>query len=96
MAGPLDLARSLAGRVRELRLQRGWKQATLAQRAGVTLASYRRFETSGKASLDLVLKVAHALARLEEFDLLFQPAPARSLAQLEEQSEGLLPRRGSR
>lgn len=73
----------LAQRVKALRLLKGWKQTTLAERAGVTAASYRRFETTGKASLTLVLRVAHALARLEEFDRLLQPPPALSIEELE-------------
>jgi len=44
----------------------------------------KRFETSGKASLELVLKVAHALARLEEFGKLFQPPAAQSIEELEQ------------
>jgi transcriptional regulator with XRE-family HTH domain len=83
-AGPADMAKALAQRAKVLRLLRGWTQHTLAQRAGVTAASYRRFETSGKASLELVLKVAHVLTRLEEFGQLFQPPPARSIEELEQ------------
>ena len=92
---PSDMAETLAGRVKALRLLRGWTQATLARRAGVTAASYRRFETSGKASLQLVLKVAHALARLEELDQLFQPPPARSIEELEQRTAQPTRKRGS-
>ncbi len=79
---PADVARSLADRAKALRLTRNWTQATLAHRAGVTTASYRRFETSSKASLELVLKVAHALARLDEFADLLKPPPASSIDEL--------------
>lgn len=95
LTGPTDMAEALAGRARGLRLLRGWTQATLARRAGVTVASYRRFETSGKASLELVLKVALALGRLEEFEQLFQPPPARSIEELERRSAGPARKRGS-
>ena len=77
------MAQILAGRIKALRLLRGWTQNTLAKRAGVTAASYRRFETTGKASLELVLKIAHSLARLEEIDQLFQPPRAQSIEELE-------------
>lgn len=86
LTGPSEMAKALAGRAKALRLLRKWTQATLAQRAGVMIASYRRFETTGKASLELVLKVAYALARLDEFDQLFQPPPARSIEELEKQT----------
>ena len=94
LTGPSDMARALAGRVKALRLLRGWTQATLARRAGVTAASYRRFETSGKASLELALKVAHALARLEEFDRLLQPPAARSIEELEQRTANPTRKRG--
>ena len=94
LTGPADMARALAERAKALRLMRGWKQITLAERAGVTTASYRRFETSGKASLELVLKVANALARLEEFDQLFQPPPARSIDELEQRAAKPARKRG--
>lgn len=84
LIGPAEMAKALADRAKALRLLKGWTQNTLAKRAGVTAASYRRFETTSKASLELVLKVAHALARLEEFDQLFQPPPAQSIEELEQ------------
>jgi transcriptional regulator with XRE-family HTH domain len=95
LTGPADMAKILSKRVKALRLRRKWTQATLAQRAGVTAASYRRFETTGKASLELLLKVAHALARLDEFDQLFHPPPAESIAQLEQRATQPTRKRGS-
>jgi transcriptional regulator with XRE-family HTH domain len=80
---PEQLAKELGVRVRSLRLQRNWTRKTLASRAGVTPSSLKRFETSGKASLSLVLMVAHAMDRLSDFESLLKPAKARSLAELE-------------
>lgn len=90
---PNDVARALADRVKALRLMRGWTQATLARRAGVTLASYRRFEATGKASLELVLKVAHTLGRLDEFADLLKPPPAASIEELAAQTASSRPKR---
>jgi transcriptional regulator with XRE-family HTH domain len=95
LMGPSDTADALAKRVKALRLLHEWTQATLARRAGVTSASYRRFETTGKASLELVLKVAHALSRLEEFNQLFIPPPARSIEELEKRTTRATRKRGS-
>jgi transcriptional regulator with XRE-family HTH domain len=94
LTGPADMARILAGRAKALRLLRGWTQNTLAERAGVTAASYRRFEITGKASLELVLKVAHTLAHLEEFDQLLQPPPAQSIEELEQRTAKPTRKRG--
>ena len=83
LVGPAEMGKSLADRAKALRLLKGWTRNTLAQRAGVTAASLKRFETTGRASLELVLKVANALARLEEFGRLLQPPAAQSIEELE-------------
>jgi transcriptional regulator with XRE-family HTH domain len=80
---PEQIGRTLAARVKALRLAKGWKQATLAERSGVSLASLRRFEASGRASLQLLLQLAFALNRLDDFDALLQAPRAASLAELE-------------
>ncbi len=94
LTGPVEMSKVLSERAKSLRLLRGWTQKTLAGRSGVTAPSYRRFETTGKASLELVLKVAHALTRLDEFDLLFQPPPARSIEELEQRTAKPTRKRG--
>jgi len=80
---PEQVSQTLAGRIKALRLARGWKQATLAERSGVSLASLRRFEATGLASLQHLLALAFALNRLDDFDALLQAARASSLAELE-------------
>ena len=80
---PEQVGKTLAARLKALRLARGWKQATLAERSGVSLASLRRFEASGRASLQHLLALAFALNRLDDFDALLQAPRAASLAELE-------------
>ncbi len=92
---PEQVGTDLAGRLRELRLARGWRQATLAERSGVSLGSLRRFETSGRASLQNLLKLAFALGRLDDFDALFQAPPASSMAELEAAQERPARQRGT-
>ena len=86
---PEKVVADLAARARALRLTKGWKQTTLARRSGVSLASLRRFEESGRVSLQNLLKLAFALNRLDDFDALFHKPRASSLAELEagEESE---------
>jgi len=91
---PGEAGKALAERAKALRLQKAWTRATLARRAGVGSASLKRFETTGKASLELVLKVAHALARLEEFSKLFQPPAAQSIEELEQRVTSPVRKRG--
>ena len=94
LATPEQVGKTLAGRIKELRLARGWKQATLAQRSGVTLASLRRFEESGRVSLESLLDLAFALNRLDDFDAVFQAPRASSLAELEAGEERPARKRG--
>ena len=91
---PEQVSKDLAARAKALRLAKGWKQATLAERSGVTLASLRRFETSGQVSLQHLLKLAFALDRLDDFDALLQPPRASSLAELEAAEKPSVRRRG--
>ncbi len=93
---PDEVAQSLAKRLKTLRLMQGFKRQTLADRAGVTLASLKRFETTGKGSLDLLLKVVFTLGRLDELKDLLQPPPAKSMTDIEKQSIQALPKRGKR
>jgi transcriptional regulator with XRE-family HTH domain len=80
---PEQVRQSLAARAKALRLAKGWKRTTLAERSGVSLASLRRFEESGRISLESLLALAFALNRLDEFDLLLEPPRASSLAEIE-------------
>ncbi len=84
----------LGAKVKALRLSAGWKRTTLAERAGVSEASLKRFEQTGQASLELVLRVALSLGRLAEFDGLLEPPPARSIDELERRLARPLPKRG--
>jgi transcriptional regulator with XRE-family HTH domain len=91
---PEQVSRTLAARVKALRLAKGWKQITLARRSGVSLASLRRFEESGRISLQSLLELAFALNRLDEFDALLKPPRASSLAELEAAAERPARKRG--
>ena len=94
LLGQGEVGKLLADRAKALRLGKGWTCATLASRAGVSVSSLKRFETTGKASLELVLKVAAALSRLDEFGKLLSPPPARSIEELERRAAAPIPKRG--
>jgi transcriptional regulator with XRE-family HTH domain len=91
---PEQARTKLAMRARELRLSKGLKQVTLAERSGVSLASLRRFESTGKVSLDNLLKIAFTLHRLDDFNAIFQKPRANSLAELEAMEERPKRKRG--
>jgi len=90
---PVAALRAMASRVRDVRLGRGWSQEELATRAGLPLSTYRLFERTGRISTVGLLRVSTALARLAEFDGLFQARP-ESLDQLTAQYTQQVRRRG--
>jgi len=65
---PQDVKKTLAERHRVLRKQLKMSQEEMAERSGVSLGSLKRFEVTGKISLDSLLKLTHLLGRLNEFD----------------------------
>jgi transcriptional regulator with XRE-family HTH domain len=83
---PADITALLADRVRAERLRLNWKQETLASRSGVSLPTVRRYEQTGRTSVENLLKICHALGRLDEFNELLKPPTASSMAELEEQA----------
>jgi transcriptional regulator with XRE-family HTH domain len=89
-----EVAQTLAGRVKKLRLQNKWKRSTLAERSGVSEGSLRRFEQTNKISLENFLKLLSALGRLAEMDELLQPPTIRSIDDLETRKQKF-PKRGS-
>ncbi len=62
-------------------------QAELAVRAGINLASLRRFERTGQASFELVVRVAMALRAENGFAGLFDPPRFASLDEAMEQTK---------
>ncbi len=65
---PLEVAKALAEKHRTQRKQLKMSQGEMAERSGVSLGSLKRFENTGKISLDSLLKLMHLLGRLNEFD----------------------------
>ena len=81
---PEGKAKALAERIKTRRLEMNLTQEGLSVRSGLPLATYRRFERTGKISLDGLLHVAYALDALNDFDNLFE---SRKYATLDEALE---------
>lgn len=65
---PYEISMQIAQRHRALRKRQKISQKEMAERSGVSLGSLKRFERSGKISLESLLKLAHLLGRLSDFD----------------------------
>ena len=68
---PSDIMHEVALKHRSLRKSKKLSQSELAERSGVSLGSIKRFEQTGQISFGSLLKLAHILSRLNDFDSLF-------------------------
>ena len=69
----------MAMRAKARRLEMNLTQEGLSVRTDIPLATYRRFERTGKISLEGLLHVAYALDALDDFDTLFSAPRYASL-----------------
>lgn len=81
---PQEIARHIAKQAKEKRLSLNFSQQTLSQRSGVSFGVLKKFEQTGKISLESLLKIALALGALEEFKDLFKPISPEHFASIEE------------
>ena len=68
---PISVAQAVAERAKQRRTAMRLTQAELAQKAGVSLSAYRRFEQHGQIAFSGLLQIAFALDCLNDFDALF-------------------------
>ena len=69
---PSYVLSQLAANFKALRKTKKWSQGEIARRSGVSLGSIKRFEHTGQISLESLLKLAHAMGTLDEFNTLFK------------------------
>lgn len=67
-----SVVNGIVERAKKRRKQMKFSQKKLSQKSGVAYASIRRFETTGEISLSSLLKIAHALDSLKDFENLFK------------------------
>jgi len=75
----LSINKRIIQRVRERRKEAKLSQLELAQKAGVSFGSFKRFENSGEISLSSLVKIAFALGYEDDFDQLFSRKNYQSL-----------------
>lgn len=79
-----EVARFIAKRAQAKRLSLNLSQKTLAERSGVSFGALKKFERTGKISLESLLKIALVLGCLEDFMTPFQPAAPETLLSLDQ------------
>lgn len=78
-----EVSQEVADRCRTLRLEQNLTQEEIAQRSGISLRTYRRFEQEGCISLQRFISVIHSLGRIAELESLLAPSPIRNLDEIE-------------
>lgn len=81
---PQEMAKSIAVCAQAKRLSLNLSQKSLSERSGVSLGVLKKFERTGKISLESLLKIAFSLDSLGEFQQLFKPLSAETFASLDE------------
>lgn len=68
---PNDVMKTVASKVKARRLELNLTQKALAQKSGIPLPTYRKFEITGSISFQKLLQIAFALDAMEDFESLF-------------------------
>ena len=79
---PLDICQSVAGRVKQRRLELNFTQKGLSDRAGVNIETYRKFERTGEISLLNLARLAFVFNSSGDFYRLFAQKQYESLDHL--------------
>lgn len=84
MATPKEIAEHIAKQAQAKRLSFNLSQKSLSERSGVSFGTLKKFERTGKISLESLLRIALTLNALEEFNELFKPTPLENFSSLDE------------
>ena len=93
---PDALMQSIAERVKQRRLELNWTQKLLAAKAGIPLATYRRFESLGEISLRGLVMIAISLGAEDDLQQLFSAKNYQSIDQLIDSSKNEQRKRATR
>ena len=79
---PGEIAKDIAKQEKGKRKKRKLTQAELSARAGISLASLKRFEQTGEISFVSLIKIAVVLDESETLDQLFQTREYSSIQEV--------------
>lgn len=92
---PQELADGISDRTRALRIQFNMTQKELADRAGVSFGSVKRFEQTGEISLKHLIRIAVVLNATDDFKSLFQTSSYKSVREVVESKKKIERKRAS-
>ena len=81
---PSELAQQVGENARTLRLAQNLSRKTLAERAGISESTIKRFETTGQITLDALVVLASSLGVAQQLSGLFTQAQPVSLDELKQ------------
>lgn len=81
---PQEMAERISKHAQTKRLFLNLSQKTLSERSGISLGVIKKFERTGKISLESLLKIALNLGALEDFKDVFKPTPPEHLGSLDD------------
>lgn len=84
MITPSEMGLHIAKQAQAKRLSFNFSQQTLAERANVSYGVLKKFERTGKISMESLLKIALVLGTLEKFNDLFSPKSPEEFRSLDE------------
>jgi transcriptional regulator with XRE-family HTH domain len=84
LVSPSEVSLKIASSAREKRLSLNLSQQSLSKSSGVSHAVIKKFESTGKISLESLLKIAMALGCLNEFTDLFKSNSSETFISLDE------------
>ncbi|KVN63214.1 hypothetical protein WT13_13365 [Burkholderia anthina] len=91
-ANDRDIAKYLAMRVRGERVRNGYSQSAFAEKAGIALRTYKRFELTGVGNIETLIRTLMALDHARGFFTLFPqpqvPAPRTLVERIQAISKG--------
>ena len=90
----MEMQKAIASRMRDLRLELNLSHQTLSEKSGVSYGSLKKFEQTGKISLESMLKLAIILGCMDDFKTLFAPKSTEKALSLDELLENKKRKRG--
>jgi transcriptional regulator with XRE-family HTH domain len=91
-----EMQKKVASNVRIKRLEANLSQKTLSQNSGVSYGVLKKFEATGKISLESLLKLAMALGSMDDFLALFAPGRPEMALSLDDLIKDNTRKRGRR